>query len=201
VAFPLITRISGFPVRGIQPGKEPNRPSTGCCFRGDGQPNRCKPLLHSPSVWSATPAILDNGWGGCYDASGVLGKIMRRRLEVFIPIVLLAILVQLMAPIAAFRVVANAVSDPLYMVTICSGMASSQDASPTAPAKTQHDGANCCAVCAVGHGGAVAVDSPRLVFVILQRQYQRVAWLEAADPVSSARIGSNAQARAPPAFS
>ena len=46
---------------------------------------------------------------------------MRRRLEVFIPIVLLAILVQLMAPIAAFRVVANAVSDPLYMATICSG--------------------------------------------------------------------------------
>ena len=123
---------------------------------------------------------------------------MRRRLEIFIPIVLLAILVQLMAPIAAFRVVANAVSDPLYMATICSGMASSQDASPTAPAKTQHDGANCCAVCAVGHVGAVAVDSPPLVFVILQRQYQRVAWLEAADPMPAARIGSNAQARAPP---
>ncbi len=95
---------------------------------------------------------------------------MRRRLEVFIPIVLLAILAQLMAPIAAFRVVANAVSDPLYMATICSGMASSQDASPTAPAKTQHDGANCCAVCAVGHGGAVAVDQPPLVFVVLSRR-------------------------------
>ena len=38
---------------------------------------------------------------------------MRRRLELFIPIVLLAILVQLMAPIAAFRVVAYATSDPL----------------------------------------------------------------------------------------
>ena len=100
----------------------------------------------------ATRPILDNGWAGCYDASSVLGKIMRRRLEAFIPIVLLAILVQLMAPIAAFRVVANAVSDPLYMATICSGMASSQDASQTTPAKTQHDGANCCAFCGGGLG-------------------------------------------------
>jgi hypothetical protein len=126
---------------------------------------------------------------------------MRRRLEVFIPIVLLAILVQLIAPIEAFRVVANAVSDPLYMATICSGMASSQDASPTAPAKTQHDGANCCAFCGGGQGGAVAVDPPPLVFVTLQRQYQLVAWLEAADPTPAARAGSNAQARAPPAIS
>ena len=123
---------------------------------------------------------------------------MRRRLEAFIPIVLLAMLVQLMAPIAAFRVVANAVSDPLYMATICSGMASSQDATPSAPAKTQHDGANCCAFCGGGHGGTVAVDPPPLVFVTLQRHYQLVAWLEAADPTPAARAGSNTQARAPP---
>jgi hypothetical protein len=80
-------------------------------------------------------------------------------------------------------------------------MASSQDASPTAPAKTQHDGANCCAFCGGGQGGAVAVDPPPLVFVTLQRQYQLVAWLEAADPTPAARAGSNAQARAPPAIS
>ena len=54
---------------------------------------------------------------------------MRRRLDVFIPIVLFSIMVQLLAPIGAFRAVAHAVSDPLYMATICSGMASSQDAS------------------------------------------------------------------------
>jgi hypothetical protein len=123
---------------------------------------------------------------------------MRRRLEAFIPIVLFAILVQLMAPIAAFRVVANAVSDPLYMATICSGMASSQDAAQTSPAKTQHHVANCCAFCGGGHGGTVAVDPPPLVFVTLQRQYQLVAWLEAADPTPAARAGSNTQARAPP---
>jgi hypothetical protein len=125
---------------------------------------------------------------------------MRRRLEIFIPIVLFSVLVQLIAPISAFRAVANAVSDPLYMASICSGM-SSQDASHTAPAKTQHDGANCCAFCGVGHGGAVAVDPPPLAFVTLQRQYQLVSWLEAADPMPAVRIGSNAQARAPPSIS
>jgi hypothetical protein len=126
---------------------------------------------------------------------------MRRRLEVFIPIVLLSILVQLIAPIAAFRVVANAVSDPLYMTSICSGMTSSQNASQTAPDKAQHSGASCCAFCAISFGGAVAVDPPPLVFVTLQRQYQFISWLEAADPMPAVRVGSNAQARAPPTIS
>src|SRR4030088_3528390 len=122
---------------------------------------------------------------------------MRRRLEVFIPIVLLAVLVQLFAPIAAFRVVADAVADPLYMASICSEMTSSPD-TQTAPAKTQHDHGDCCVFCAGGHGGAIAVEPPPLVFVTLQRLYQRVSWLEAADPMPTVRVGSNAQARGPP---
>ena len=47
-------------------------------------------------------------------------------------------------------------------------------------AKPQH-GANCCGFCGVGHGGAVAVDPPPLIFVVLQRQYRLIAWLEATD--------------------
>jgi Protein of unknown function (DUF2946) len=122
---------------------------------------------------------------------------MRRRLEIFVPIVLLAVLVQLFAPIAAFRVVAYAVTDPVYMSSICTEMVSSADAQ-TAPTKTQHDHGGCCAFCAAGHGGAVAVDSPPLIFVTLQRHYQLISWLEAADPMPAGRVGSNAQARAPP---
>jgi Protein of unknown function (DUF2946) len=122
---------------------------------------------------------------------------MRRRLEAFIPIVLLSILVQLFAPIAAFRMVAYAVTDPLYMASICAETAASTDAQ-TAPAKTQHDHGDCCVLCAVGHGGTAAVEPPPLVFVSLQRQYQRVFWLENADPMPTVRVGSNAQARAPP---
>ena len=126
---------------------------------------------------------------------------MKRRLERFIPIVLLAILVQLMAPIAAFRVVAEAVSDPLYMAATCSGMASSEDAPQGAPAQTQHHGVTCCVVCATGHGGAVGIDRTTVAFVAEQRQYQSVSWLQAAERVSTLRAGSNAQARAPPSIS
>jgi len=88
-------------------------------------------------------------------------------------------------------------TDPLYMASICTEMASSADAQ-TAPAKTQHDHGDCCVFCAAGHGGAIAIEPPPPVFVSLQRQYQHVAWLEAADPMSAGRVGSNAQARAPP---
>jgi hypothetical protein len=122
---------------------------------------------------------------------------MRRRLEAFVPIVLLAVLVQLMAPIAAFRVVAYATSDPLYMASICADMTPSSDAQ-SAPNKTQHSHGECCAFCGAGHGGTVALDPPPLIFVTLQRQYQRISWLEAADPMPAIRVGSNAQARAPP---
>lgn len=123
---------------------------------------------------------------------------MRRRLEIFIPIVLLAILVQLFAPIAAFRAFAYAANDPLYMASICSGMETSANDEQTAPAKTQHNHGSCCAFCGAGHVGAIALEPPPLVFVVLQRQYQLLFWLEAAAPVPSVRVGSNAQARAPP---
>ncbi len=123
---------------------------------------------------------------------------MRRRLELLLPIVLLAILVQLLAPIAAFRAFAYAANDPLYMASICSEAGMTADDAQTAPAKTQHDRGDCCAFCAAGHGGATALQPPPLVFVSLQRLFQRVSWLEAADPMPASRVGSNAQARAPP---
>lgn len=123
---------------------------------------------------------------------------MRRRLELLIPIVLLAILVQLFAPIAAFRAFADAANDPLHMGSICSGMGAASEDTQTAPANDQHDRGDCCAFCAAGYGGAVPLQPPPLIYVSLHRQYQRVSWLEAADLLPAARVGSNAQARAPP---
>ena len=124
---------------------------------------------------------------------------VRRRLEVLIPIVLVAILVQIVAPIAAFRAVADATSDPLAMAAICTdmaSMASSRDDQKT-PAETPH-AHQCCAFCGAGHGGAVPLNPPQPAFVTLQRQYQRISWLQATDPIPAIRAGSNAQARAPP---
>jgi hypothetical protein len=125
---------------------------------------------------------------------------MRRRLEAFIPILLLAILVQLMAPIAAFRAVAYAASDPLHMASICSGMTSSAD-DQAAPSRTEHSQGGCCAFCAAGHSGGAALNPPPVIFVTLQRRYQQVSWLEAAVAMPTIRVGSNAQARAPPTVS
>jgi hypothetical protein len=122
---------------------------------------------------------------------------MRRRLEALVPIVLLAIVVQLLAPIAAFRVVAYAATDPLSMASICSGMASGESDQP-APANNQHDHGDCCVFCAVGLAGAIAAGPPVPIFVSLQRLYQRLSWLQAADLMPTVRVGSNAQARAPP---
>jgi len=123
---------------------------------------------------------------------------MRRRLDLLIPIVLLAILVQLMAPIAAFRAFAYAANDPLYIASICAGMGAAADNAQTAPANTQHDRGDCCAFCAGSHGGATALAPPPLIFVTLQRHYERLSWLEATEPTPTVRVGSNAQARAPP---
>ena len=123
---------------------------------------------------------------------------MRRRLEVFVPIVLLSILVQLSAPIAAFRSIANAANDPLYMGSICSHTASSADEQQTSPTGNQHNDEGYCAFCAVGHGGGVGYEPPPLIFVSMQRAYQRVVWLRAADQMLTVRFGSNMQARAPP---
>ena len=124
---------------------------------------------------------------------------MRRRLELFIPIVLFAILVQLIAPIGAISAVAHAVSDPLAMASICSEMTAAER--QTMPSHAPNAHADCCAFCAAGHGGSAVIDPPAPVFVTLQRQYQRVVWLEATDLMPAVRVGSNTQARAPPTLS
>ena len=82
--------------------------------------------------------------------------------------------------------------------TICSGMASSQDASQTTLANAQH-GANCCGFCSVGYGGAVVVDPPPLIVVVLQRQY-RLSHGCYGGSYAAGRAGSHAQARATSAF-
>ena len=131
--------------------------------------------------------FLKASWGGSCDSGW----------KSLIPMVLLSIMVQLFAPVAAFRMVVYAASDPLLGASICHDSAASPDVQ-TAPAQTQHDHGNCCVLCAAGHGVTPPVDPRPFIFVNLQRLYQRVSWLEAAEAVPTVRVGSNAQARAPP---
>jgi hypothetical protein len=124
---------------------------------------------------------------------------MRRRLGKFVPIVLIAVLVQIFAPIGATWAASIAASDPLHGAVICHG-----NAGPT-PSQTDqsgqhraHDG--CCSVCNVVHSGA-PVDAPQAAVTTPWRHAERVVWLDTAPDLFSSRAGSNAQARAPPSFS
>jgi hypothetical protein len=121
---------------------------------------------------------------------------MRRRVGKFLPIVLVALMVQIFAPIGATRAASIAASDPLSAAVICHGNAGSTS-SPTDQSGQHraHDG--CCSVCSVVHTGA-PLETPQAVVAIPYRHAARVAWLDTAPDLFSSRAGSHAQARAPP---
>jgi Protein of unknown function (DUF2946) len=124
---------------------------------------------------------------------------MRRRLRKFLPIVLMALAVQILAPIAACWAAVIAVSDPLHAAVICHDDA----AQPGNPADQTgghraHDGA--CSLCCAVHAGA-SLDVPQTAAAIPSRQSLRVVWREVAPELLGSRAGSHAKARAPPSIS
>jgi hypothetical protein len=126
---------------------------------------------------------------------------MRRRLQKFLPIVLIALTVQILAPIAACWAASIAASDPLGMALgsalIChENSASTPTQSDQGGDHRAHDGA--CAICCIAQAAA-AVDTPQQAAVIAPcRQPEHVVWRDQAPELPGARAGSNAQARAPP---
>jgi hypothetical protein len=121
---------------------------------------------------------------------------MRRRLRKFLPIVLIAVLVQIFAPIGATWAASIAASDPLHAAAICHGDAAAipndQSGQPRA-----HD---CCSVCNVVHTGG-PVGAPQAAAASLWRHAVHVTWVDMAPDLFSSRAGSHAQARAPPSIS
>ena len=123
---------------------------------------------------------------------------MRRRLQKFLPIVLIAVLVQIFAPIGATWAASIAASDPLHAAAICHGNAASvPNPSDQSGQPRAH---NCCSVCNVVHTGG-PVDAPQATVATPYCHAARVVWLDAAPDLFSSRAGSHAQARAPPSFS
>lgn len=119
---------------------------------------------------------------------------MPRWLKKIFPIVVLALLMQILAPIAACWTAASAVADPLQSAGICHSDATTglgdQDRGQYA-----HDGL--CAIC-ISHAGT-AVDAPKPVaFVELVRQFRPILWTDARLMLGPPPTGSNTQARAPP---
>src|SRR5438309_10161029 len=85
--------------------------------------------------------------------------LMRRRLHKFLPIVLIALTVQILAPIAACWAAGIAASDPLQGAVICHDTAASTSGSADQTGQPRaHDG--CCSACSVAHGGA-PLDAPQ----------------------------------------
>ena len=119
------------------------------------------------------------------------------RYQKYLPIVLIALAIQILAPIAACWAAATAAADPLQSAEIChslSGATSSQ--SDQSGGQTAHDGI--CAICCVARASA-SIDTPQqIALAIPYRQTSSVVWTIAAPDLSPSHAGSNTQARAPP---
>ena len=125
---------------------------------------------------------------------------MRRRLKNFLPIVLIALVVQIFAPIGATWAASIAASDPLGTAVICHGEADSTSGqTDQSRGHRAHDG--CCSVCSVLHTGAPLDVPETATAVALERQSGRVVWVEFTTEPFGSRAGSHAQARAPPVIS
>jgi hypothetical protein len=123
---------------------------------------------------------------------------MRRRFQKFLPIILIALVVQILAPIGATFAAAIAASDPLSVAPICHG---GQDGLPSHDDRNgrAHDGA--CSVCCAAQAGAT-LDTPKVEpIVVPYRVAARVVWHDEALGILPVRAGSNAQARGPPIHS
>jgi Protein of unknown function (DUF2946) len=123
---------------------------------------------------------------------------MRRRLWKFLPIVLMALAVQIFAPIAACWAASIAASDPLQAAFICHDEGGSQPGQTDPGQPRARDG--CCSVCSVAHSAA-PLDAPQTAIAAPYGPSYRVVWRDAAPDLIGSRTGSHAQARAPPSIS
>jgi hypothetical protein len=125
---------------------------------------------------------------------------MRRRLRKFLPIVLIAMAMQIFAPIGATWAASIAAYDPLQAAVIChSDAASTQgqisDQTDQTGQHRAYDG--CCSACNASQTG-VSLATSQAAVATPYRQPLRVIWLERAPDLFGSRTGSHAQARAPP---
>lgn len=124
---------------------------------------------------------------------------MRARLQKFLPLVLLALAMQVLAPIAACWATGLAIADPLSAGVICHSASEHGGLNDQTGVPTAHAGA--CALCCLAQAGA-SLDSPTYAgLTILFRHAERVVWHPADASAIATPKGSSAKARAPPQFS
>jgi hypothetical protein len=122
---------------------------------------------------------------------------MGRRLKKFLPIVLIALAVQILAPIGACWAAAIAASDPLSAAEICHAEpGQGPGESDQGEQHRAHDGA--CAICCISQAHAACDPPQQIATAIPYRETSTVIWRDEEAAFSASRTGSNAQARAPP---
>jgi hypothetical protein len=123
---------------------------------------------------------------------------MMRRLKGYFPIFMIALMVQILAPIGASWAFASVVSDPLAAAEICLGHASAPG--DEGGQRQTHDAG--CLICCAFNTGAAAVSTPEpAAWAAPYRSVSNIVWRHYAPQLLEARTGSNAKARAPPSIS
>src|SRR5215208_7195366 len=145
-------------------------------------------LLAVPRLQRSTPVTL-HGYYPCEE-----GFLMRQRLQRFLPIVLFAVVVQILAPIGACWGPGIALFDPLQPAVVCHDGAANNQGDQTGQPRA-HDG--CCSICSVVHSGG-PVGTPHAAIGLSYVAPERVVWVETTPNLLGFRPGSHAQARAPP---
>jgi Protein of unknown function (DUF2946) len=122
---------------------------------------------------------------------------MQRRLQKFLPIVLIALAVQMLVQIGACWAAARAVSDPLASLPICHSSADAVPADSDQGDDSGHDGS--CAICCVLNASASIHTPPQATLMTpLHREVEAVRRGYGCRGLFAAPIGSNFLARGPP---
>lgn len=124
---------------------------------------------------------------------------MRARLQKFLPVVLLALAMQVLAPIAVCWAAGQAVADPLSAGVICHSVSDQGVPNDGGGVPTAHAGA--CALCCLAQANASFDSPPHATLSVPLRHAERVVWHEADPSVLPVHKGASAQARGPPSIS
>lgn len=121
---------------------------------------------------------------------------MRRAFGRLLPIMLIALAVQLLAPIGVCFAASAMLSDPLHAAARCSGSGASE---PDGSNTLHHSRDGSCAVCSAASSTPPPLPTPALTRI--ERQVYRVAWRAFLPGTFAARAVSSAQPRGPPTLS
>ncbi|HXH44949.1 MAG TPA: DUF2946 domain-containing protein [Bradyrhizobium sp.] len=123
---------------------------------------------------------------------------MRQRLHIYFPAFLMALMMQIIAPIGSSWATAARLSDPLAAfggVAICHTPGGEADSESDQTGHRVHDGA--CALCCLVHAGAT-LDTPEIAVAVPYGSPLPVVWHAATQELRNDRNGGHTQARAPP---